>query len=1047
MLDPFTAIGLASAILQFVDFGSRVVTGCHEIYNSEKGTLQENAEIEHIAKDVSRLNGRILSSRSGPSSDSPAQDDKVLIELVQMCDEIASDLLIVLGSLKIEGSSSRKWTSLRKAVASHTPWNKSKIQDLGQRLHRVQKQIAQHLLTSMTDKQSSIYSMLSRLANEQILSLQTEIVSAVREEGQNSGFLHVKVSSQLSMLAEKAKEQAILDVIQSLSPGITKARDSGIAEAHGSTFEWLHDEHGPLKGDNNFAVWLRSRGGMYWISGQPGSGKSTLMKYIMENPQTRQNLQEWARGKKIFFASCFLWNAGENLQKSLLGLLQSLLYDTFSEEPDLVAKICPTRLFHFSSIAKQWTLKEALDTFSSLQTSQVSAVFYCLIDGLDEYDGDHMEIIRLLKQLASSDGVKICFSSRPWRIFRDMFHSFPRLSLEDHTEPDIKRYVDNVLVQDERYAALAKTDSRYHRIPQTIIVDSKGVFLWVKLVVGQLLRGLSNADNINDLEMRLYHLPRKIEEYYQKVFDRLDEFYKQDTARILLMVAAAGGKLQVGVIASSELSRQKSEFWADDSCTEQRNAYFDNAYRTCLERLESRCQDFVTVRTQIFLTLRFRYTVEFLHSTVADFLRTPSMGKRLLSASGKDFDARRCILHGILAQLKYQLIPQPINNKLRKSREIFHPTYVLSLTSQFLRQFSEAEKEGKTTYVLFLEEFDRVLLSRPGIRKLIWYVDQRLVPSDDHQSDLLVFAILRNWQLYVAWKLKQEPKKIRRGRRCPLLAYALGITCPVTTEVLLEPDDCNPSMVKLLLLHGADVFESACSPTSTASLPHNILDLFLVGLHSESRDKITEDQYQALLLLLEAAGRHSQSSWYLVTNSGGYSTLFSGYYPRRMTILDIVRDTFSNPEAAELEAVIMRSFWWRYHRHWTESLLGKGMVSTCFIILDSIRLHNACTYNMYKIAYALTHEMLGSLVRNPFESRKPGTYSDGEDAGDWLPNWIFIPICIIGFALILLYTSLWLYVLYLFYKWYRPLLAQTAFGHFSGRCLPEKLDFKSIFWL
>lgn len=163
MLDPFTAISLTSAIVQFVDFGSKVIAGCHQIYHSEKSTFQENAETEQIARDVSRLNGIILSLTSGTSSGTPSQDDKVLKELVQTCDGIASELLMVLEGLKVVGSSSRKWTSLQKAVASHTPWNRNKTQDLEQRLHRVQKQIAQHLFASMSEKQSSILSMLNHL--------------------------------------------------------------------------------------------------------------------------------------------------------------------------------------------------------------------------------------------------------------------------------------------------------------------------------------------------------------------------------------------------------------------------------------------------------------------------------------------------------------------------------------------------------------------------------------------------------------------------------------------------------------------------------------------------------------------------------------------------------------------------------------------------------------------------------------------------------------------------------------------------------------------
>ena len=35
------------------------------------------------------------------------------------------------------------------------------------------------------------------------------------------------------------------------------------------------------------------------------------------------------------------------------------------------------------------------------------------IDGLDEYDGDHVELIRLLQDFSQPNNIKICASNRP----------------------------------------------------------------------------------------------------------------------------------------------------------------------------------------------------------------------------------------------------------------------------------------------------------------------------------------------------------------------------------------------------------------------------------------------------------------------------------------------------------------------------------------------------------------------------------------------------------------------------------------------------------
>ena len=155
MLDPLTAISLSGSILQFVDFGGKIVSGSYEIYRSGKGALQENLEIENITKEVNRLNVKILSFRTdyppSPHLNALSQDDASLRELAQSCKLVADDLLDMLQQLKTRPSSthSRKWTSFRTAVASQTPWNKDKVLSLEKRLHRIQEHIIRRLTFMM----------------------------------------------------------------------------------------------------------------------------------------------------------------------------------------------------------------------------------------------------------------------------------------------------------------------------------------------------------------------------------------------------------------------------------------------------------------------------------------------------------------------------------------------------------------------------------------------------------------------------------------------------------------------------------------------------------------------------------------------------------------------------------------------------------------------------------------------------------------------------------------------------------------------------------
>lgn len=68
-----------------------------------------------------------------------------------------------------------------------------------------------------------------------------------------------------------------------------------------------------------------------------------------------------------------------------------------------------------------------------------------LIDGLDEFDGDHEEMGMLFQQISISKNVKVCLSSRPWVVFEQLFNTSPMLRLHLLTYDDIERYVGDKL--------------------------------------------------------------------------------------------------------------------------------------------------------------------------------------------------------------------------------------------------------------------------------------------------------------------------------------------------------------------------------------------------------------------------------------------------------------------------------------------------------------------------------------------------------------------------------------------------------------------------
>ena len=133
----------------------------------------------------------------------------------------------------------------------------------------------------------------------------------------------------------------------------------------------------------------------------------------------------------------------------------------------------------------------------------------CLfIDGLDEFNSDHRNLIHLFKDILVHNNLKLCVSSRPWDIFEDAFRHRPSLMLQDLTYEDIKSFATAELQSSPNFELLEKREPQYARqLVENIVSKVSGVFLWVRLVISSLIAGISYGDRINDLERRLDALP------------------------------------------------------------------------------------------------------------------------------------------------------------------------------------------------------------------------------------------------------------------------------------------------------------------------------------------------------------------------------------------------------------------------------------------------------------------------------------------------------------------------------------------------------------
>ncbi|KAK3708933.1 hypothetical protein LTR37_011263 [Vermiconidia calcicola] len=174
--------------------------------------------------------------------------------------------------------------------------------------------------------------------------------------------------------------------------------------------------------------------------------------------------------------------------------------------------------------------------------------FCFFIDGLDEYNGEQLQLAVYLKdRLAQHPHLKICVSSRPWNVFDSVFgKSGTSIRLEDLTTPDILAYVSGNVAYARRYcdsltsgcsgdSDIVEIEAQYNDLVQSIVTKAHGVFLWVFLVTRSLLRGLAEGDDLATLARRLDQFPEDLNEYFRHIMNRVDKVYEQQTASALLL--------------------------------------------------------------------------------------------------------------------------------------------------------------------------------------------------------------------------------------------------------------------------------------------------------------------------------------------------------------------------------------------------------------------------------------------------------------------------------------------------------------------------------
>jgi len=708
---------------------------------------------------------------------------------------LCKQLIDAVESLKTGTALPGKWQSFRQALRS--VWNEQAIDGLMERLERHRSQIDALLIANIRDQlesftketesrdariEQNLAKILAQLGPEK--RWQADVVRAAGRQSDEPQITDL-VSATLSAGARLERDEILeRQTVDSLRFTGMKDRYEQIAEAHKKTFEWVFDDESQSSRPggrpwHDLNAWLMSEEQMYWVTGKPGAGKSTLMKFLYDDERLMARLRAWNSEIPIYPASFFFWNSGTTMQMSRIGLLRSLLYQTLSEFPHEVRRLFPDRWEHqelFGYHDRPWTWSELSKGFAKMLSDPARAFFF-LIDGLDEFDGDCDELAEfLLKTIPNRPNVKVCLASRPWLVFEDAFRMQPSLRMENLTIHDIRLFVLEMLDQSPMYVQLRRFNpADASGLTEAITDMASGVFLWVRLVVKSLLDGLRNGDMVADLHARLLQLPRDLGDLFERMIRDLSPQHLAQASRIFCTVRASRviweGRARcltygpVVVVACSEDTWYPLTLLSLSFVNEDPHAILSSGggpisieerlYRAERTRrhLSSRCRGLVEAPS--FAKDGPKAKVQYLHRTVKDFL---------------DEDRARSLLTTPDISAQQQ---QPFNPHLALAAAFLRltqahppetydadgPMFFLTMGTSFILQCHCMEQQNNGDYVPFLKEMDRAaeaiiraLYGDEAVandKKQKWVVSLESYVSLHDSEPLFEYAVSRGLTCYV----------------------------------------------------------------------------------------------------------------------------------------------------------------------------------------------------------------------------------------------------------------------------------------------------------
>ncbi|KAK6836868.1 hypothetical protein PG987_007363 [Apiospora arundinis] len=580
-MESVAALGVAAAAVQFFGVVVKATALCRQIRDNTDSATDYNKSLEASVRELRDVRGQLLTAAQPPQGQTPSSSRRRVNEWITKCQQDSDDLIKLLEEMRGAGRNTNAARNLFRAIKDRRRIEKlekslqskkevlqevlqhdtlriaenqeSRLQETLARLQEILAQLAQinvavgetvresianiNLATGEAIKTSTL--SISKRLDQTDSKTKTQFVRAERLASNRHRQVVMQAQSHREDLNAKANAQKFLDgtlewIFETEDVDITDEMETSVARRDMTDQKEVPNQSASVRKWDDLAAWLRNDTGVYWVNGKAGSGKSTLMAHIVGDPRTKKALNVWCEGHTYHTLSYFFWRPGTTMQKNIVGLLRSLLYQICNGKPQRINALM-RRLDIEPSMIHAWSERQLNRAFHEAISIATGSRFCVFVDGLDEFDGNYDELVNLIFELQGHENVKFCVSSRPETQLSNRLSSCKTLRLQDLNSSDIKRFIRLKLSKLE-----VNHIPRLQSIQDDLAWRAQGVFLWAALVTKSLVQGVAAGDDEDILLKRIKSTPQGLDELFKSMLVRIERVHLKTLAFYLKAMSVSG---------------------------------------------------------------------------------------------------------------------------------------------------------------------------------------------------------------------------------------------------------------------------------------------------------------------------------------------------------------------------------------------------------------------------------------------------------------------------------------------------------------------------